>query len=156
MSPLKALVGVPVTALLMAAGVAHADRLAMDRLDEILAAADDYGITHFEEIEAKGGDSVEIEGWIDDEWYVDVRFSLSDGETLQEERERRVSGAWGMSEEDVRSVFAIAASEGMVEFEEIQIDKQGMIEIEGDDERGREIEVYVRQGSDSASSVDRD
>ncbi|MDR5904173.1 PepSY domain-containing protein [Franzmannia qiaohouensis] len=156
MSPLKALVGVPVTALLMAAGVAHADRLAMDRLDEILAAADDYGITHFEEIEAKGGDSVEIEGWIDDEWYVDVRFSLSDGETLQEERERRVNGAWGMSEEDVRSVFDIAASEGMVEFEEIQIDKQGMIEIEGDDESGRELEVYIRQGSDSASSVDRD
>nr|WP_163503783.1 PepSY domain-containing protein [Halomonas socia] len=156
MNPCKALVGIPAAALLMAAGVAHADRLAMDRLDDMLAAANDYGITHFEEIEAKSRDSVEIEGWIDDEWYVDVRISLNDGETLQEERERRVSGAWGMSEEDVRSVFEIAASEGMVEFEEIQIDKQGMIEIEGDDERGRELEVYVRQGSGSASSVDRD
>ncbi|PAU76521.1 PepSY domain-containing protein [Halomonas salipaludis] len=147
---------IPAATMLMAVGVAHADRLAMDRLDDILGAASDYGITHFEEIEAKSNASVEIEGWSDDEWYVDVRLSLSDGQLLQEERERRITGAWGMSEEDVRSVFAIAASEGMVEFEEIQIDKQGMIEIEGDDESGRELEVYVNQGSDSASRVDRD
>lgn len=152
----KKLLMVPAAALLMTAGVAQADRLSVDRVDEMLSVANEYGFTHFEEIEVRSRDSVEIEGWVDDEWKAEARLSLSNGEALREERERRISGAWGMSEEDVRGAFAVAASEGMVEFEEITINERGTIDIEGRDERNRELEVSLRQGSDSASHVDRD
>lgn len=83
-------------------------------------------------------------------------ISLDNGETLKEERKRLVSGAWGMSDEDVRQALNIASQEGMVEFEDIDIDKSGMIDIEGIDENGRELEISLRQGSDQVSNVDRD
>lgn len=156
MMTFKRMLIVPAAAMFMTAGVAQADYLPLDRLDDVLGHASQFGFTHYEEIEVKSGDSVEIEGWLDDEWYADVRLSLSDGETLKEERKRLITGAWGMSEDDLRQAFDVAREEGMVDFEEIQIDKRGMIEIEGRDDSGRDLEVYVRQGENSASSVDRD
>lgn len=149
---------IPATAVLLTAamGSAQADSLAMDRLDEVLGHAADYGFTHFEEIGIKSRNRAEIEGWLDDEWFADIEFSLDNGETLQEERERLISGAWGMSEEDVRQAFEAARQEGMTEFEEIDIDRSGMIDIEGRDENGRELEISLRQGSFEVTEVDRD
>lgn len=152
----KARLLVPATAMLMVAGTAHADNLPLERIDDVLGHASTFGFTHLEEIEAKRGNSVEIEGWLDEEWYADARLSLDTGESLKEERKRLISGAWGMSEADVRQAIDVARNEGMVEFEEMKIDRQGMIEIEGRGDQGREIEVEVRQGSDTASHVEHD
>ena len=41
-------------------------------------------------------------------------FSLDNGETLQEQRERQITGAWGMSEDDIRQALDVASQEGMV------------------------------------------
>ncbi|GHE19912.1 PepSY domain-containing protein [Halomonas urumqiensis] len=147
---------IPATAMMMVAGVAQANSLSLDRVDEVLEHASNFGFTHVEEIEAKSGNTIEIEGWLDEEWYADARLSLETGESLKEERERLVTGAWGMSEADVRQALEVARAEGMVDVEEIKIDKQGMIEIEGMDENGRELEVEVRQGSDTAHRVEHD
>ncbi|QJQ93844.1 MULTISPECIES: PepSY domain-containing protein [Halomonadaceae] len=158
MMTLKRLLIAPTAALALAAGgLVHADeRIALDQLDTIIEHASAFGFTHYEEIEAKSGDSVEIEGWLDDEWHADVRLSLRDGQTLEEERKRLVSGAWGMSEEDLRLAFRLAADEGMQAFEEIEIKQTGVIEIEGFDASGRELEITLRQGSDTVSRVERD
>ncbi len=122
------------------------DRLAAERLDDILVQASAFGFQAFEEIEAKRDDRFEVDGWLDDEWRAEVRFSLESGESLKEERKRREGGAWGMSEAEVREAMALAVAEGLAEFEEIQVDRDGRIEVEGRDGEGRELEVKSSGG----------
>ncbi|BBI59142.1 hypothetical protein HSBAA_04480 [Vreelandella sulfidaeris] len=128
----------------------------MDRIDDVLTHANDYGFTHYEELSIKGRGRAEVEGWLDDEWYADVDFSLDNGETLEEKRERLITGAWGMSEDDIRQALDVASQEGMTEFEDLEIDKSGIIDIEGRDENGRELEISLRQGSYEVTQIDRD
>ncbi|MGO2148339.1 MULTISPECIES: PepSY domain-containing protein [Halomonas] len=158
MNVMQKMLLIPASALLLtaAAGSAQADALSMDRVDEVLVPAVDYGFTHYEEISIKSRGRAEVEGWLDDEWYADVEFSLDNGETLKEERKRLITGAWGMSEEDVRQALEVARKEGMSEFEDIDIDKGGVIDIEGRDENGRELEISLRQGSYEITEIDRD
>ncbi|MFG6665672.1 PepSY domain-containing protein [Halomonas sp. HNIBRBA4712] len=151
-----ALISASALLLTAAVGTAQADTLSLDRLDDVLGFTADYGFTHIEELSVDGGNRIEVEGWLDEEWYADVEFSLDSGETLSEERERLVSGAWGMSEEDIRQAFERARQEGMVDFEEIDINRSGIIDLEGRDESGRDIDVSVRQGSYEVVEVDRD
>ncbi|MBE0403543.1 PepSY domain-containing protein [Halomonas citrativorans] len=158
MNVMQKMLLIPASALLLtaAAGSAQADALSMDRVDEVLVPAVDYGFTHYEEISIKSRGRAEVEGWLDDEWYADVEFSLDNGETLKEERKRLITGAWGMSEEDVRQALEVARKEGMSELEDIDIDKGGVIDIEGRDENGRELEISLRQGSYEITEIDRD
>nr|WP_228632961.1 PepSY domain-containing protein [Halomonas sp.] len=155
-SMLKKALVVPACLAMFAAGSAQADYLPIDRIDDVLNTAASYGFTHYEEIEIKSRERAEVEGWLDDEWYADVEFALDSGETVKEERKRLITGAWGMSEEDVRQALAVAQAEGMTDFEQIDIDKSGMIEVEGRDQDGRELEIKLRQGSDQASTIERD
>ena len=158
MNTMKKMLLIPTSALLLAAaaGSAQADSLPMDRIDDVLTHSNDYGFSHYEEISVKGRGRVEVEGWLDEEWYADVDFSLDNGETLEEKRERLITGAWGMSEDDIRQALDVARQEGMVEFEDLDIDKSGIIDIEGRSENGRELEISVRQGSSEVTQIDRD
>ena len=158
MNTMKKMLLIPTSALLLAAaaGSAQADSLPMDRIDDVLTHSNDYGFSHYEEISVKGRGRVEVEGWLDEEWYADVDFSLDNGETLEEKRERLITGAWGMSEDDIRQALDVARQEGMVEFEDLDIDKSGIIDIEGRGENGRELEISVRQGSSDVTQIDRD
>ncbi|MGP9764619.1 PepSY domain-containing protein [Halomonas sp. AOP13-D3-9] len=158
MNSMKKMLLIPTSALLLAAAAstAQADSLPMDRIDDVLTHANDYGFSHYEEISIESRSRVEVEGWLDDEWYADVDFSLDNGETLQEQRERQITGAWGMSEDDIRQALDVASQEGMVEFESLDIGKSGIIDIEGRGENGRELEISVRQGSSDVTQIDRD
>ncbi|CAO1658771.1 PepSY domain-containing protein [Halomonas sp. NYA30] len=158
MNTMKKMLLIPTSALLLAAaaGSAQADSLPMDRIDDVLTHSNDYGFSHYEEISVKGRGRVEVEGWLDEEWYADVDFSLDNGDTLEEKRERLITGAWGMSEDDIRQALDVARQEGMVEFEDLDIDKSGIIDIEGRGENGRELEISVRQGSSDVTQIDRD
>jgi len=119
-----------------------------------LAQAGAFGFQAFEEIEVKRNDGFEVEGWLDDEWRAEVRFSLASGESLKEERKRLADGPTGMSEAEVRAAMALAVAEGLAEFEEIQVDRDGRIDIEGYDADGRELEVKSRDGA--VLEVERD
>ncbi|MBS3668925.1 PepSY domain-containing protein [Vreelandella sp. F11] len=158
MNTMKKMLLIPTSALLLAvaAGSAQADSLPMDRINDVLSHTNEYGFSHYEEVSIESRGRVEVEGWLDDEWYADVEFSLDNGETLQEKRERLISGAWGMSEDDIRQALDVASQEGMVEFEDLDIDKSGIIDIEGRGEDGRELEISVRQGSSEVTQIDRD
>ena len=158
MNTMKKILLIPTSALLLAAaaGSAQADSLPMDRIDDVLTHSNDYGFSHYEEISVKGRGRVEVEGWLDEEWYADVDFSLDNGDTLEEKRERLITGAWGMSEDDIRHALDVARQEGMAEFEDLDIDKSGIIDIEGRGENGRELEISVRQGSSDVTQIDRD
>ncbi|MDK9688697.1 PepSY domain-containing protein [Halomonas sp. LC1] len=158
MNAMKKMLLIPTSALLLAAaaGSAQADTQPLDRIDDILTYANDYGFSHIEEINVDDRGRVEVEGWLDDEWYADVDFSIDNGESLQEERKRLITGAWGMSEEDVRQALDAARQEGMTEFESIDIDKSGIIEVEGREQNGRELELSLRQGSFDVTQMERD
>lgn len=158
MNTMKKMLLIPTSALLLAAaaGSAQADSLPLDRIGDVLTHANAYGFSHYEEISVESRGRVEVEGWLDDEWHADVEFSLDNGETLQEQRERLITGAWGMSEDDIRQALNVASQEGMVEFEDIDIDEGGIIDMEGRGENGRELEISVRQGSYEVTQIDRD
>ncbi|MFP3342320.1 PepSY domain-containing protein [Vreelandella aquamarina] len=158
MNAMKKMLLIPTSALLLAAAAssAQADTQPMDRIDDILTYANDYGFSHIEEINVDDRGRVEVEGWLDDEWYADVDFSIDNGESLQEERKRLITGAWGMSEEDIRQALDAASQEGMTEFESIDIDKSGIIDVEGREQNGRELELSLRQGSFEVTQMDRD
>ncbi|MGM1054060.1 MAG: PepSY domain-containing protein [Pseudomonadota bacterium] len=152
---IKMLIASSVAALALGATAVQADdTLPVERLDAVLEHGAAYGFTHYLEIEAKDRDRVEIEGWLDDEWKAEVHLSLDSGDPLKEERKRLVSGAWGMTEADVRLAMETAMAEGMVEFEEMEIDQSGLIEVEGRDGDGRELEVTTRLGERAV--VERD
>jgi len=144
----KMILTASLAALLGAATLAQAadDRLASERLDEVLAQAGDFGFQTYEEIEVKRADRVEVEGWLDDQWQAEVSFDLASGESLKEERRKRDGGAWGLSEAEVRDAMALAVAEGLVAFEELQVDRDGRVDIEGYDADGRELEVKSRDG----------
>ncbi|MBB3184220.1 hypothetical protein FHR95_001781 [Halomonas fontilapidosi] len=144
----KMILTASLAALMGAATLAQADsgRLASERLDEVLALTGNFGFQTYEEIEVKRRDRVEVEGWLDDEWQAEVRFDLASGESLKEERNKRDGGAWGLSEAEVRDAMAVAVAEGLAEFEELQVDPDGRVEIEGVDADGRELEVKSRGG----------
>lgn len=159
MNTMKKMLLIPTSALLLAAAAGSVqadDALAMDRIDDVLNHANDYGFSHYEEISIESSNRVEVEGWLDEEWYADVDFSLDNGETLQEQRERQITGAWGMSEDDIRQALDVASQEGMVEFESLDINKNGIIDVEGRGENGRELEISVRQNSSDVTQIDRD
>ncbi|WP_250148224.1 PepSY domain-containing protein [Halomonas jincaotanensis] len=67
-----------------------------------------------------------------------------------------ITGAWGITADDVRQAFDAASAEGMVDFEEIKIDKDGTIEIEGRNDQGRELEITTRLGESGVTHVERD
>ncbi|WNK19586.1 PepSY domain-containing protein [Halomonas piscis] len=158
MNTMKKMLLVPTSALLLAAaaGSAQADSLPMDRIDDVLTHASEYGFSHYEEVSIENRGRVEVEGWLDDEWSADVEFSLDNGDTLHEQRERLITSAWGMSEDDIRQALDVASQEGMVEFEDLDIDKTGIIDVEGRDKDGRELEISVRQGSSEVTQIERD
>ncbi|MGS2742326.1 PepSY domain-containing protein [Halomonas sp. LS-001] len=156
MKSIKKALLIPAAALLFAGTAQADDPLDINRIDRVLEHASAYGFNHYEEIETKSRGRVEVEGWLDDEWNADVRFDVESGDTQREKRERLITGAWGMNDSDIRQAFEIAQSEGMTAFEEIKIDESGMIEIEGQDANGRDIEISLRQGSDQVSHIERD
>lgn len=158
MNTMKKMLLIPASALLLtaAAGTAQADTLPLDRIDDVLTHANDYGFSQYQEISIESRNRVEVEGWLDEEWRAEVEFSLENGESLQEQRERQITGAWGMSEDDIRQALDVARQEGMAEFEDMDIDQSGIIDIEGRDDNGHELEISVRQGSYDVTQMDRD
>ncbi|RTR06320.1 PepSY domain-containing protein [Halomonas nitroreducens] len=154
----KMMLTTSLASLLIGAGAAQADeeRLSVDRLDSVLEQAAALGFTHYQEIEIKRDERVEVEGWLDDEWQAEVRLALVSGESLEEERQRREGGARGMSEADIRLAMEAAEAEGMAEFAELQIDRDGRIEVGGYDADGRELEVKSLQGELEVVEVEYD
>lgn len=112
----------------------------IDRFEEALKAGNDYGISHYKEFEFDDDGSVEIEGWIDKDWFVEIDVS-GNGEVIHEERKRRKDGPWGMQDAEVRQTIEAAKTEGMTRLEEINISSGGQIEVEGEDDSGKEIEL---------------
>lgn len=124
-----------------AAFSARAD-VPVEKVEDALRAGSDYGIQSYKEFDFDDNGKMEIEGWLDEEWFVEIDVS-SQGEVLKEKRQRRIEGAWGMTEARVREVVEAAKTDGMTIIEEINLKPDGIIEVEGEDSLGREIELKL-------------
>ncbi|MFA9460426.1 hypothetical protein [Thiohalorhabdus methylotrophus] len=139
---MKVITGLAFAAALSLPAGAHAAG-SMEDLDRNLASAQEYGITQFTELDFEDNGAVEVEGWLDDQWHAEVRIENS-GEVGHEEREKRVDGPWGMTAEQVRQLAEKATQKGVTKLEEIQMTPNGYVEVEGDDDRGEELDLRFR------------
>ncbi|RBW48667.1 PepSY domain-containing protein [Marinobacter sp. F3R11] len=141
---------------LAAAPLVHASGT-IDDARRAVQIGTDYGISHFHSIELEDDhhddDSMEIEGWVDGQWYVELDVS-SDGSIRKEERRKRKDGPQGMSSADTLGYIEASVNHGMSRIEEIQIKGNGKIEVEGNNADGRELEIDFRTGSMKPVKVD--
>lgn len=127
-----------------------------DDAERALGTAADYGISEFRSIEFDddGHKDVEIEGWMDD-WYVDLE--LDPAGNIEREHRRKFEGErYGLSRAEVADYLNAATAEGLVWLDELEVRRGGYVEVEGEDERGRELELDFRKGNLTPVRVERD
>ncbi|MGO1749156.1 MAG: hypothetical protein ACTHZR_02645 [Marinobacter sp.] len=155
---MKMIIATALAAGLAAAPLAQASGT-IDDAKRAVQIGSDYGITHFHSIELEDDrnddGSMEIEGWLDSEWYVEIDVN-NDGSIRKEERRKRTDGPWGLSSADTLDYIDASVNQGMSRIEEIQADANGDIEVEGDNADGQELEVEFRTGSMEPTRVDKD
>ncbi|WP_438952094.1 hypothetical protein [Porticoccus sp.] len=147
------------TTLTLAALVATPFAYAADTTDSVnqaIKVGSDHGITHFTSIEFEDNGRLEIEGWIDREWHVELEVRLDGSDIDHEEREKRTGGPWGMAPDELSGYVEAAFEAGVADIDEITIDRRDMIEIEGDDVHGRDLEVYFQRGSREPVRISHD
>jgi len=98
---------------------------------------------------------MEIEGWVDGQWYVELDID-SDGTIQKEERRKRNDGPWGLTAADVEKYIDASAKQGINRIEDIKINAKGEIEVEGDNAEGQELEIDYHAGSMEPTRVDKD
>lgn len=146
-----------VVAGLVAAPLANASG-DIDEVRLAVQSGSDFGITHFQTVEFDSDDMddrIEIEGWLDDSWFVELDMDAN-GTVTREDRQKRSGGARGLSATDLLDYADASASEGMTRFDEIDVDHNGRIEIDGDDASGRDLEIDFMSGSLQPTKVERD
>ena len=141
---------------LVAAPAAFA-RGSFEDAERMLQVGSDYGITHFQSIEFDDdrADDIEIEGWMGQDWFVELDLN-GNGEIDREQRRKAKGELYGVSADDVRSYLKAAQQQGMATIEELKVNRNGDIEVEGDDENGAELELNFRIGSLEPLKIERD
>lgn len=144
---------------LATAPLAHASG-SMDDVKLAVQSGTDFGLTHFQNIEfdddhGDDNDYIEIEGWLGNNWYVELDMA-SDGTVTREDRRKRGNGPKGITADETLDYAQASSKEGMVQFEEIDVDDSSRIEVEGDDADGRELEIDFRSGNLQPVKVERD
>jgi len=129
----------------------------MDDAEKALQAGTDYGISQFTSIEFDddGHSPVELEGWVDEEWYVELDVTL-DGSIEREQRRKHSGEAGGATAEEIRTYLASSREQGLAHVEEIDVRSNGGIEIEGEGQDGREVELVFRPGNNGPVRVERE
>ena len=129
----------------------------IDEARQAVGIGSDYGITHFRSIELEDDDDdrMEIEGWVDNDWSVELDVN-GDGTIRKEERRKHSDGPWGLSSADVLDYIDATTEAGMARIEEIKVSSSGYVEVEGYTSNGQELEVDFRSGSMEPVKVERD
>ncbi len=141
---------------LLTAPLAYASG-SIDEARQAVGIGSDYGITHFRSIELEDDDDdrMEIEGWVDNDWSVELDVN-GDGTIRKEERRKHSDGPWGLSSTEVLDFIDASTEAGMTRIEEIKVSSSGYIEVEGYTATDQELEVDFRSGSIEPVKVERD
>lgn len=106
-----------------------------------LAQVQAFGFKHFHKVEFERDGRIEVDGWTDTHWYVEAEFGGNS--VLKEQRERRISSAWGLTYEQLQQVMTLARESGLATIEEVEVSQSGRIEVEGKTDAGFETEFNV-------------
>jgi len=114
-------------------------------LDTLLGKAEGYGFSRFEKLEADHDDDIlEFEGWRDDGWKLDVSMQM-DGTPMRESQRKSSTPDWSLTGEQLRQALRQAREKGMQRFEELEVDSDGHIEIEGYNAQHDEIDLDLHR-----------
>lgn len=123
-------------------------------LDSLLASAGQHDVTAYEEIAVKDGGRIEMEGWRDDGWQLDVESLQRDGSLTREAQQRSDIPPWSLAGGDVEQALSVARQSGLQRFESLDVDESGHLDIEGYDNQRREIELRLGDSDFSVIGVD--
>lgn len=130
--------------------------LSHSELQALLAQADRYGFSHYQEISVDDATRLELEGWRDDGWQLDVDMLIADGTLVLEEQRKSQIPDWSLSADEVRQALANASQAGLQRFDQLDVDERGHIEIEGYNAQNREIELRLNRDDLSVTGVTND
>lgn len=159
----KTIISTAIASALVASLAAASMVQAAGTIDEAKRAVQigtEYGITHFHSIELDDdfgiADSrIELEGWVDSEWYVELDVN-ADGSIQKEQRRKRTDGPWGLSAEQALSYIDASVNEGIQQIEEVSVNSRGDIEVDGNNANGQELEIDYRSDSMTPRRVELD
>lgn len=115
-----------------ASAMADDTALSYSQLDTLLNGAERYGFSRYEKLDVDQDDNrFEIEGWREDGWELDVSMTLGDATLVRESQRKSNTPDWSLSGEELQQALARARDRGMQRFEELEVDSDGHIEIEG-------------------------
>lgn len=135
--------------------MAWADTLPSATFKSMIAHADDYGFSHYTEVEVEDDGAIEVEGWISEEWRAKVDFA-ADGTPVREERQQKNDGPGGMTSDQIHAAIDTATNQGMTQIEKIEIDRLNIIEVEGKNDRRQELEIHINADTGEVTGVKRD
>lgn len=131
----------------MSAGAMASDTtLTYDQLETLLNSAERYGFSHYEKLDVDDDDNrFEVEGWRDDGWELDVSMTLDDATLMRESQRRSNTPDWSLSGDELRTALSTARDQGMQRFQELEVDSDGHIEIEGYNAEQDELDLDLHR-----------
>jgi len=147
-----ALTGLSSAALAAEGGLSHSE------LEALLNQAEQYGFSHYEEISVDDGSRLELEGWREDGWQLDVEMQIEDGSLVHEEQHKADGQIpyWSLTADELRQALASAREAGLQRFEQLDVDDDEHLEIEGYNAQNREIELRLDGDDFSVTGVEND
>ncbi|SDL37184.1 hypothetical protein SAMN05661010_01473 [Modicisalibacter muralis] len=147
---------VALTGGLSSAALAAEGSLSHSELQALLNQADQYGFSHYEEISVEDNTHLEIDGWRDDGWQLDLELLIEDGSVTHEWQRKSQIPDWSLTGDEVRQALTNAREAGMQRFEQLDVDERGHIEIEGYTTQNREVELRLNRDGLSVTGVEND
>ncbi|WP_027351517.1 PepSY domain-containing protein [Halotalea alkalilenta] len=146
-----------IPATLGVSSLAQADgEIPYERLGGLLDQAEDFGFVGFEEISVDDRTKLEIEGWRADGWKLELDVMIDDGRRIKEAMREASAPAWALTRERLNAALEAGRSAGVTHFSQLEVDRDGYIEVEGRDDGGREIEVRLNSADFSVIRIERD
>jgi|GEM_PF-440398 len=137
-----------------AGALANDTTLSYSQLKTLLDSAESYGFKRYEKLDVDRDDNrLEIEGWRDDGWELDVSMALDDGTLMRESQRQSNTPDWSLTGEELQDALARAQDRGMQRFAELEVDSDGHIEIEGYTAQQQELDLDLHRDDLSTDDI---
>jgi hypothetical protein len=141
---------------LSTAALADDGSLSPGKLESLLNDTDAYGFTHYDEVAIDDGSRLEVEGWRDDGWQLDIDMLVEDGSLVHEKRHKDTIPNWSLTSDELHQALSNAQDAGMKRFAELDVDERGHVDIEGYDAQNSEIDIRLERNDLTVTGVEHD
>ncbi|WP_110686442.1 hypothetical protein [Salinicola aestuarinus] len=127
---------------LSAGAMANDATLSQGDLAALLSQSSQYGFSRYEKLETDADDGeLEIEGWRENGWALDASLALEDGALMRERQRQSTLPDWSLTGDELTVALDTARRRGLESIDELEVDSDGHIEIEGYDASGGDLDV---------------